>query len=161
MTGEVVFLGVMKGGKLAAFAFTGAVPVKATTLGSTVCEPSAGECGVIELPVGAKLTLTPSPANPSYSTFTLEVSAIGAAKLASVSAATQAREATSTAGQAIVSASTSSVLASFFYNVSTGALVYEAQTAVGTTGSSGTSGSSGASGSSGSSGLAGLPVAAG
>jgi len=152
---EVVFLGVMKGGKRAAFAFTGAVPVKATAGGPFTCEPSTSDCSVVELPVNSQLTLTPDPANPSYSTFTLEVSAIGAQKLASPAAAKQARESTSAQGQALVTASTSAALASFFYNVDLGALTYQPQSSIGATGPSGATGPIGVPGATGSSGTSG------
>lgn len=149
---EVVFLGVMKGGKSAAFLLTGAVAVKPTVTGSVSCKPSASDCQVVELPVGAQLTLTPASPNDGLSTFTLKLTAIGAAKLSSASAATKARQTAASAGEAILGASTSSVLASFFYDTSQGALVYEPQNQLGTSGSTGTSGASSPSGSSGSTG---------
>ncbi len=146
---EVVFLGVMKGGKKAAFLLTGAVAVKRTMTGSVTCKPSASDCEVVELPVGAQLTLTPSPSSSGVSTFTLKLSAIGATKLSSAAAAAQARQSAAAAGEAILGASTSSVLASFVYDAGQGALVYEPQNQVGTSGATGTSGASGSSGSTG------------
>lgn len=146
---EVVFLGVMKGGKSAAFLLTGSVAVKATVTGSVTCKPSAADCEVVELPVGAQLTLTPASPSSGVSTFTLKLTAIGAAKLSSASAAAQARQGAASSGEAILSASTSSVLASFFYDASQGALVYEPQNKLGTSGSTGTTGASSPSGSTG------------
>ena len=149
---EVVFLGVMKGGKKAAFLLTGAVAVKRTVTGSVTCKPSASDCAGVELPIGAQLTLTPSASSSGVSTFTLKLSAIGATKLSSAAAAAQARQSAAAAGEAILGASTSSVLASFVYDASQGALVYEPQNQVGTSGATGTSGASSPSGSSGSTG---------
>jgi hypothetical protein len=149
---EVVFLGVMKGGKKAVFLLTGSVAVKATVTGSVTCKPSTTDCEIVELPVGAQLTLTPASSGSGVSTFTLKLAAIGATKLASASAAAQARQSAASAGEAILGASTSSALASFFYDAAQGALVYEPQNQVGTSGSTGTGGASSPSGSSGSTG---------
>lgn len=149
VTAEVVFLGVMKGGKSAAFLLTDAIDAKTQASGKVTCVPSASDCEVIELPVGSVLTFTPDSSSSGISTFTLKVSAIGAQKLASASAAEQARQAAAAAGQALITASTSAALASFFYDDSIGALVYEPQTGIGSSGSTGTSGSSGASGATG------------
>jgi hypothetical protein len=149
---EVVFLGVMKGGKKAVFLLTGSVAVKATVTGSVTCKPSTTDCEIVELPVGAQLTLTPASSGSGVSTFTLKLAAIGETKLASASAAAQARQSAASAGEAILGASTSSALASFFYDAAQGALVYEPQNQVGTSGSTGTGGASSPSGSSGSTG---------
>jgi hypothetical protein len=154
---EVVFLGVMKGGKSAAFLLTGSVGAQATSTGSTTCEPSKSDCEVIEMPVGAQLTLTPtaSAAASGASTFTLKVAAIGAANLASAATATAARQSAASAGEAILTASTSAALASFFYDTKLGALVYEPETGIGTSGSSGSTGTTAGTGSTGSSGTSG------
>jgi hypothetical protein len=149
---EVVYLGVMKGGKSAAFLLTGSVSAKASVAGSVTCEPSAADCEVVELPVGAQLTLTPTSSTSGAAIFTLKLTAIGASTLGSHSAAMQAREAAAPAGEAILAASISPVLASFFYDSNTGALVYEPQSSVGTSGASGSTGGSGASGATGASG---------
>ena len=149
---EVVFLGVMKGGKSAAFLLTGSVAAKRTVTGSVACKPSATNCEVVELPVGAQLTLTPSSSSSGASTFTLKLTAIGATKLSSASAAAQARQSAASSGEAILGASTSAVLASFVYDAARGALVHEPQNQVGTSGATGTSGASSPSGSSGSTG---------
>ncbi|HEX2703070.1 MAG TPA: hypothetical protein VHM72_06530 [Solirubrobacteraceae bacterium] len=145
---EMVYLGVVKGGKYAAFEL-GGVPISGITHHSAICVPSDGDCQVIELPVGRKLTLR--AASSSISTFTFELKSISAKKFTSNSAATAAREAASTLGEAILAKLSSVGLGAFVYKVDSGVVVYEPQApTTGASGATGTSGTSGASGTTGS-----------
>jgi hypothetical protein len=137
---ELVYLGVLKGGKQAVFLLTGAVPTTLTGTTGVKCVPSSSDCQVIELAVGDQLTLTPT-SGAAASTFTFKLSSIGAQKFSSSSAAKAARASTSAAGQVLISQSTSMGLASFFYDSGIGALLYESST--GSTSSTGAIGTAG------------------
>ena len=97
---------------------------------------------------GEQLQLTPTTANSGVSNFTFKLSSIQAQRFASRASATAARQGTSAAGEQLIAQSTSAGLASFFYDINIGALVYEPP-AAGSTGSTGTSGSTGSTGATG------------
>jgi hypothetical protein len=146
---EVVYLGVVKGGKRAAFLLTDAVAAKLTSSGSVKCVPSPSNCEVIELTSGEQLTLTPSASGTGISTFNFKLNSIHAVKFAKSAQASAARQSASATGSQFIAQSTSIGLASFFYSANLGALLYAKPATAGSTGSSGVSGSSGSSGSSG------------
>jgi hypothetical protein len=146
---EVVYLGVVKGGKRAAFLLTDAVAAKLTSSGSVKCVPSPSNCEVIELTSGEQLTLAPSASGTGISTFTFKLNSIHAQKFAKSAQASAARQSASATGSQFIAQSTSIGLASFFYSANLGALLYAKPVTAGSTGSSGVSGSSGSSGSSG------------
>jgi hypothetical protein len=155
VTPEIVYLGVLKGGKRAVFLLTDAVP---TTLGGSsgsVCEPSQSDCQVIELSAGEQLQLTPSSSGTGVSTFTFKVTSLRAETYSSDAAANGARESASTVGEAIVGQSGASVLANFFYALGIGAVIYEPAPPSSSTGPSGTTGTSGATSQAGASGVTG------
>lgn len=146
---EVVYLGVVKGGKRAAFLLTDAVAAKLTSSGSVKCVPSPSNCEVIELTSGERLTLAPSAAGTGISTFTFKLNSIHAEKFGKPAQASAARQSASATGSQFIAQSTSIGLASFFYSANLGALLYATPATAGSTGSSGVSGSSGSSGSTG------------
>jgi len=144
--GEIVYLGVSHHGKKAVFLLTDAVPAKLTASSSVTCLPSASDCQVIELEPGQQLQLKPTSGSGSLATFTFKLSSIQATTYGSSAAAKSARTSASAVGEQIVSQSTSTALASFFYDAGTGALLYEPAASLGTTGTSGASGATGATG---------------
>ena len=141
--GEIVYLGVSHHGKTAVFLLTGAVAAKLTAASSATCLPSSSDCQVIELEPGQQLQLKPTSGSGSLATFTFKLSSIQATTYGSSAAAKSARTSASAAGQQIVSQSTSTALASFFYDAGTGALLYEPAASLGTTGMSGATGATG------------------
>jgi hypothetical protein len=140
---ELVYLGIVKGGKKAAFLLPGDVAVKLKLSASGKCFPTLADCQVVELGVGGKITLDPAAGQPGVSIFALTLKRIGAATKSSSSDATATRKSASAAGQQVVAGSSSTELADFFYDVSLGALVYKKQS-VGT-GPTGTTGATGVS----------------
>jgi hypothetical protein len=134
---EIVYLGVTHHGEKAAFLLTGAVPADLTASASATCLPSLSNCQVILLEPGQQLELKPTGASGSTATFTFKLSSIRAASYGSSAAAKSARTSTSAAGAQIVSASTSTTLASFFFDAGTGALLYQPGAPAGTTGATG------------------------
>jgi hypothetical protein len=155
---EVVYLGVLKGGKKAAFLLTGAVPGTLKKSSGVTCLPSKADCQIAELDPGAQIEIVPAHGQSSVSSFTLELGDIGDETYHSAGDATNARANVSDSGKQILATSTSTELGKFFYDMGLGALVYSAPgggSTTGVTGSSGSTGASGASGSSGSSGATG------
>jgi hypothetical protein len=136
---EIVYLGVLKGGKEAAFLFTNPVQVARRTLGSATCLPNPGDCQIVELAPGKGMSLKPTVQGEGVSTFTFRLISIGAKKYSSVAAATAARRATSSVGAALVASSSATALTTLAFDTATGALIKQ----------SGTSGATGASGSTG------------
>ncbi len=67
---EIVFLGVLKGGKKAAFLFTNTVQVSGTGSLGQACLPSASDCEVIELSPGQGMRLAPASNSALIATFT-------------------------------------------------------------------------------------------
>ena len=152
---EVIYLGVMDGGKKAAFLFTNAIQVsgKGGSAGSALtCLPSASDCQIVELLPGQGLSLYPTSNTALIATFSFELSAIGANTYSSAAAATQARDAVSTAGQTLLPLSHSSALSTITFESKIGALVHHAAPPGNPIGSSGATGSTGPTGSTGASG---------
>ncbi len=135
---EVVFLGVLKGGKKAVFLF--ANPVKFSGTSGETCLPSPAACQIIELGPGQGMKLAPASNTALIATFTFAVGSIGAKTYSSASAALGARNATSSSGQTLLPLIGSTELADFHFDSAIGALNFK-------NGSSG-SGSTGANGSS-------------
>jgi hypothetical protein len=113
------------------------VPATLTSSSSATCLPSSSNCQVILLEPGQQLELKPTDGSGSTATFTFKLSSIRAASYGSSAAAKSARTSTSAAGAQIVSASTSTTLASFFFDAGTGALLYRPGAPAGTTGATG------------------------
>jgi hypothetical protein len=151
-TPEVIFLGVVSGGKKAAFLFTNTVQVSADTGKDLTCLPDNNDCQIVELSPGQGMSLAPTSNAALISTFTFELMSIGSETFANSAAAMQAREAVSTAGQTLLPLSTSSALQTLRFDASTGALVEHAASHGGSTGSSGPTGATGSTGASGSNG---------
>jgi hypothetical protein len=139
-TSEVVFLGVMKGGKRAAFLLTGAVPAALASFATDPCIPSPTACQVIEVGVGHSFSLTPPKRDGQASKLTIALHALHAFRFSSSAEAAGTRDAASAAGEQLISSSSSTALADFFFDRSIGALIYEAPTTAGSTGSSGATG---------------------
>jgi hypothetical protein len=151
-TPEVIYLGVLSGGKKAAFLFTNTVQVSSGPGSAITCLPSTSDCQIVELSPGQGLSLAPTSNTALISTFTFELMSIGAETFSNSGAAMQAREAVSTPGQALLPLSTSTVLSTLHFDANTGALVEHAPSGGGSGGSTGSSGSTGASGPTGASG---------
>jgi hypothetical protein len=155
---EIVYLGVLKGGKKAAFLLTDAVSSTLKTSSGVTCLPSKADCQIAELDPGAQIEIVPAAGQSSVSSFALELGNIGDQTYQSTADATSARASVADSGNQILATSTSTELGKFFYDMGLGALVYSAPgggTTTGVTGASGSSGASGASGASGSSGSSG------
>jgi len=151
-TPEVIYLGVVAGGKKAAFLFTNAVKVSGTASNDLTCLPSTDSCQIVELSPGQGMSLTPTSNTALISTFTFELMSIAAQDFSSTSAATQARDAVSTAGQTLLPLYNSSELQTLRFDEKTGALVHHSAPSGGSGGSTGSSGTTGATGTTGASG---------
>jgi hypothetical protein len=151
-TPEVIYLGVLTGGKKAAFLFTNAVKVTTSKGDNLTCLPSDADCQIAELAPGQGMSLAPTSNTALIATFTFELMSISAQTFASADAATQARDAVSTAGQALLPLSTSTALQTLQFDSKTGALVHSAPSSGSTQGSTGSSGSTGTTGPTGTSG---------
>jgi len=149
---EVIFLGVLKGGKKAVFLFTEPVKVSGGTGVGKACLPSADDCEIIELAPRQGMRIAPASSSPLIATFTFTVGSIGVANYPNADAAKAARDATSSAGTTLLPLTASPELSAFHFDDSLGALVYRALPPLGTTGATGTTGQSGTSGASGTSG---------
>ena len=155
---ELIFLGVLQGGKKAAFLFTNSVKVSNQSGSQLTCLPSPDDCQIVELSPGQGMKLAPTANTALITTFTFELMSIGATNYSSAAAAKQAREAVSTAGQTLVPLSNSTELQTLRFDDKIGALVHQnvpASPPSGTTGSTGSTAATGATGSSGSTGATG------
>ena len=148
---EVIYLGVLKGGKRAAFLFTNSVKVSGQSPNGITCLPSPSDCQIAELSPGQGMRLAPTSNTALIATFTFELMSIGTANFSSADAALQARDNVSSAGQTLLPLSSSTELATLRFDDTVGALVAQSPP----TGSTGASGSTGSSGSSGSTGATG------
>ena len=154
-TPEVIYLGVLTGGKKAAFLFTNAVQVSGAASDDLTCLPSKQDCQIVELSPGQGMSLTPTSNTALIATFTFELMNIAAKDFSSASDATQARDAVSTAGQTLIPLYNSPELQTLRFDDNTGALVHHSAPSGGSGGSTGSSGSTGATGATGSTGTAG------
>jgi hypothetical protein len=142
---ELVYLGVLKGGKKAVFLITSNVAVTLAASASATCLPGPNDCQVIELVPGDTVKLAPASGQPGVAKFSLTLTALGVTKKSSSADATATRKNSSVAGQQVVAASSSTALADFFYDLALGSLVYHHQpSGSGPTGATGSTGSSGA-----------------
>ncbi len=142
-TTELVYIGVLKGGKRAAFLLTDAAAAKLSASKSAKCVPSRSDCEVIELAAGEQLETTPTSSGGSLSSFTFKLSAIRGRTYPSSSAAMTARRSASAAGEQVVVQSQAPALARFFYALGLDALIYKPRVPLGTTGSTGSTGATG------------------
>ena len=154
-TPEVIYLGVVTGGKKAAFLFTNAVKVSGAASKDLTCLPSTDNCQIVELSPGQGMSLAPTSNTALIATFTFELMSIGAKDFSSSGAATQARDAVSTAGQALLPLYNSPELQTLRFDDKTGALVHHSVPSGGSGGSTGSSGATGTTGSTGSTGAGG------
>jgi uncharacterized membrane protein YgcG len=154
-TPEVIYLGVMAGGKKAAFLFTNAIAVSSKSGGGLTCLPSTSACQIVELSPGQGLSLYPTSNSALIATFTFELVSIGATSYSSADAATAARDAVSTAGETLLPLSSSTALATLTFSSKTGALVHHSAPSEGSTGSTGSAGAGGSSGAGGATGATG------
>jgi hypothetical protein len=154
-TPEVIYLGVMAGGKKAAFLFTNAIAVSSKSAGGLTCLPSTSACQIVELSPGQGLSLYPTSNSALIATFTFELVSIGATSYSSADAATAARDAVSTAGETLLPLSSSTALATLTFSSKTGALVHHSAPSEGSTGSTGSTGAGGSSGAGGATGATG------
>jgi hypothetical protein len=147
-TPEVIYLGVLKNGRKAAFLFTNSVKVSSGQSAKGVtCLPSPSDCQIAELSPGQGMKLAATSNTALIATFTFELMSISANKYSSAAAALQARDNVSTAGQSLLQLSTSNALTTVRFDNQVGALVQvRSGGSTGATGSSGTSGSTGATG---------------
>jgi hypothetical protein len=155
---ELIYLGVLQGGKKAAFLFTNSVKVSNQTGSQLTCLPSADDCQLVELSPGQGMKLAPTSNAALITTFSFELMSIGVIDYSSADAAQQARDAVSTAGQTLLPLSNSTELQTLRFDDKIGALVHQnapSSPSAGATGSSGSSGSTAATGSSGSTGATG------
>lgn len=154
-TPELIYLGVLTGGKKAAFLFTNAVKVSGAQSSNLTCLPSNDDCQIVELSPGQGMSLTPTSNTALIATFTFEVMSISAKDFSSSSAAMQARDAVSTAGQTLLPLYNSPELQTLRFDDNTGALVHHSVPSGGSGGSTGSSGATGSTGASGSTGAGG------
>jgi hypothetical protein len=155
---ELIYLGVLQGGKKAAFLFTNSVKVSNQTSSQLTCLPSDDDCQIVELSPGQGMKLAPTSNTALITTFSFELMSIGVTDYSSADAAQQARDAVSTAGQTLLPLSNSTELQTLRFDDKIGALVHQnapSSLSTGATGSSGSSGSTAATGSSGSTGATG------
>jgi hypothetical protein len=155
---ELIFLGVLQGGKKAAFLFTNSVKVSNQSGSQLTCLPSPDDCQIVELSPGQGMKLAPTSNTALITTFTFELMSIGATNYSSAAAAKQARDAVSTAGQTLVPLSNSTALRTLRFDDKIGALVHQnvsTSPPSGATGSTGSTAATGATGSSGSTGATG------
>ena len=155
---ELIFLGVLQGGKKAAFLFTNSVKVSNQSGIQLTCLPSPDDCQIVELSPGQGMKLAPTSNTALITTFTFELMSIGATNYSSAAAAKQARDAVSTAGQTLVPLSNSTALRTLRFDDKIGALVHQnvsTSPPSGATGSTGSTAATGATGSSGSTGATG------
>ena len=146
---EVIYLGVLKNGKRAAFLFTNSVKVSSGQSPNGIrCLPSPSDCQIAELSPGQGMKLAPTSNTALIATFTFELMSIGAASYSSPTAALQARDNVSSAGQTLLPLSSSTELATMRFDDKVGALVPQSPSgaSTGATGSTGSSGSTGATG---------------
>jgi hypothetical protein len=144
---ELVFLGVLKGGKKAVFLLTSAVATTLMASHSASCVPSMMACQILELEVGNTIKLDPANGTTGVSKFSLKLTRLSVSKKSSSSEATGARNSASVAGQQILATSTLTSLSDFFYDVGLGSLVYHKPAPTsGSTGTSGTTAATGATG---------------
>jgi hypothetical protein len=154
-TPEVIYLGVVSGGKMAAFLFTNAVKVSGASSQDLNCLPSNDDCQIVELSPGQGMRLTPTSNTALISSFTFELMSISAQNFASASSATQARDAVSTAGQTLLPLYDSPALQSLRFDAQLGALVHHSVPSGGAGGSTGSSGATAATGTTGTTGTTG------
>jgi hypothetical protein len=155
---ELIFLGVLQGGKKAAFLFTNSVKVSNQSGTQLTCLPSPNDCQIVELSPGQGMKLAPTSNTALITTFTFELMSIGVTNYSSAALATQARDSVSTAGQTLVPLSNSTELQTLRFDDKIGALVHQnapTSPSTGATGSSGSTGSTAPTGSSGSTGATG------
>ena len=155
---ELIYLGVLQGGKKAAFLFTNSVKVSNQTGSQLTCLPSADDCQLVELSPGQGMKLAPTSNTALITTFSFELMSIGVIDYSSAGAAQQARDAVSTAGQTLLPLSNSTERQTLRFDDKIGALVHQnapSSPSTGATGSSGSTGSTAATGSSGSTGATG------
>ena len=155
---ELILLGVLQGGKKAAFLFTNSVKVSNQSGSQLTCLPSADDCQIVELSPGQGMKLAPTSNTALITTFTFELMSIGATNYSSADAAKQARDAVSTAGQTLLPLSNSTELQTLRFDDKIGALVHQnvsTSPSSGATGSTGSTAATGATGSSGSTGATG------
>jgi hypothetical protein len=155
---ELIFLGVLQGGKKVAFLFTNSVKVSNQSGSQLTCLPSPDDCQIVELSPGQGMKLAPTSNTALITTFTFELMSIGATNYSSAAAAKQARDAVSTAGQTLVPLSNSTELKTLRFEDKIGALVHQnvsTSPPSGATGSTGSTAATGATGSSGSTGATG------
>jgi hypothetical protein len=149
---EVIYLGVVQGGKKAAFLFTNAIAVSSKSAAGLTCLPSNSDCQIVELEPRQGLSLYPTSNSALIATFTFELVSIGATTYSSDFAAMQARDAVSTAGQTLLPLSNSTELSSLTFSAKIGALVHHSGgssgNSTGSTGSTGTTGTTGVTGNS-------------
>ena len=143
---ELIYLGVLQGGKKAVFLFTNSVKVSNQTGSQLTCLPSADDCQIVELSPGQGMKLAPTANTALITTFTFELMSIGATNYSSASAAKQARDAVSTAGQTLVPLSNSTELQTLRFDDKIGALVHQNAPSTPPTGATGSSGSTGSTG---------------
>jgi hypothetical protein len=140
---EVIYLGVLKNGKRAAFLFTNSVKVSSGQPPNGIrCLPSPSDCQIAELSPGQGMKLAPTSNTALIATFTFELMSIGAARYSSPTAALQARDNVSSAGQTLLPLSSSTELATMRFDDKVGALVPQSPSG-GSTGSSGSTGATG------------------
>ena len=143
---EVVFLGVLKGGKKAVFLF--ANPVNFSGASNETCLPAPADCQIIELGPGQGMKLAPASNTALIATFTFAVGSISSKSYSSASDALNARNATSSSGQTLLPLIGSTELTDFHFDSAIGALSYKSgATGSGATGSNGTSAVVGSGGS--------------
>jgi len=143
---ELIYLGVLQGGKKAVFLFTNSVKVSNQTGSQLTCLPSPDDCQIVELSPGQGMKLAPTANTALITTFTFELMSIGATNYSSASAAKQARDAVSTAGQTLVPLSNSTELQTLRFDDKIGALVHQNAPSTPPTGATGSSGSTGSTG---------------
>jgi hypothetical protein len=144
---ELIYLGVVKGGKKAAFLFTNAVKVSTQGGTSLTCLPSNADCQIVELSPGQGMSLAPTSNTALIATFTFELMSISAQSFPSAGDALAARDAVSATGQTLIALSPSTALQTLRFDDKIGALVKQSPPTAGSTGTTGATGATGTSGS--------------
>jgi hypothetical protein len=143
---EVIYLGVLQGGKKVAFLFTNAIAVSSKGANALTCLPSTSACQILELSPGQGMSLYPTANSALIATFSFELVSIGAKTYSSADDALQARDAVSTAGQTLLPLTNSTELSTLTFSDKLGALVHHSVAPSGPTGPTGATGSTGSSG---------------
>ena len=123
---EVVYLGVMRGGKRAAFL----VPRTAVGSGDGICRPSPSQCQVVELRVGDSEFLDIHSPTAGLIQYELDLTHISSHRTASRAVAAKAHRRESAAGRELLKKASSTALAQLNFSPQSGAVYVRSKSAL-------------------------------